>query len=87
MKYLIGQTIAHISNEYNLLHVNQISGLKCREKLGTLMVLQRKIHQTWKDKKLLRLIIFNVQRAFNQVARNVHFRQIQKRDIPKIFMS
>ena len=71
IEYLIAQKIAHISDAYNLLPGNHFGGLKCKNTLDALVVLQKKIYQVWKDKKVLSLLTFDVQGAFNRVTRDV----------------
>ena len=87
MEYLIAQKIAYISYTYNLLPRNHFGGLKYKNTLDTLVVFQEKIYQAWKDKKVLSLITFDVQGAFNGVARDVLVQRLRKRRIPKIFIS
>ena len=87
MEYLIAQKIAYISYTYNLLPRNHFGGLKYKNTLDTLVVFQEKIYQAWKDKKVLSLITFDVQGAFNGVARDVLVQRLRKRPIPEIFIS
>lgn len=87
MEYLIAQKIAHISDTYNLLPGNHFGGLKYKNTLDALVVFQEKIYQAWRDKKVLSLITFDVQGAFNGVARDVLVQRLRKRRIPEIFIS
>lgn len=75
-EYLIAQKIAYISDKYNLLLGNHFGGLKCRNTLDALIVLQEKIYQAWKDKKVLSFITFAVHGVFNRVARAVLLQRI-----------
>lgn len=68
MEYLIAQEIAQISDAYNLLPGNHFGSLKCKNTLDALVVLQEKINQAWRDKKVLSLVTFDVQGAFNGIS-------------------
>lgn len=71
MEYLVAQKIAHLCDSYSLLPGNHFGGSKCKSTLDALVVLQEKIYQAWRDKKVLSLITFDVQGAFNGVAKEV----------------
>lgn len=50
------------------------------------MILQEKIFQTWRDKKVLSLVTFDVKRAFNGVAGDVLIERLRWYRIPEILV-
>lgn len=87
MEYLVAQKIAHLCDCHSLLPGNHFGGLKCKNTLDALILLQEKkekIYQAWRDKKVLSLITFDVQEAFNGVARDVLLHRLRKRRIPEV---
>lgn len=62
-----------MSNAYNLSPENHFGGLKGKNTLDALVILQKKIYQVWKNKKIFSLTIFDVIRIFNWVARDILF--------------
>ena len=86
MEYLVAQKIAHLCNAYNLLPGNHFGGLKCKSTLDALVVLREKIYQAWRDKKVISLITFDVQGAFNGVAKDVLLQRQRKRRILEVFV-
>lgn len=87
LEYLVVQKLAHLCDAHDLLPGNHFGGLKCKNTLDALVVLQEKIYQAWRDKKVLSLITFYVQGAFNGMAKDVLFQRLQKRRIPEVFVS
>lgn len=87
IEYFFAQNIAHISDIYNLLLRNHFDCLKWKNILDALIVLQKKIYQAWRNKKVLSLIIFDVHGVFNGVAKDVLLQQFQKRRVSKNFVS
>ena len=87
LEYLVAQKLAHLCDAHNLLPGNHFGGLKCKRTIDALFVLQKKIYQAWKDKKVLSLITFDVQGAFNEVAKDVLLQRLRKRRIAEVFIS
>ena len=78
LESLIAQKIVFWAEEYLLLPYNYFGGLKQKTTIDALLVLQEKIYQAWKDKKVLSLITFDVKEAFNGVAVKVLIDCLQK---------
>lgn len=51
------------------------------------MVLQEKIYQAWRDQKVLSLVTFDIQGAFNGVAKDVLCSRLRKRRIPEVLVN
>ena len=83
LESLIAQRIAFLAEEYSLLPYNHFGDLKQKTTVDALLVLQEKIYQAWKDKKVLSLITFDVKGAFNGVAVGVLIDRLRKRRLPK----
>lgn len=86
MEYLVARRIAHLYDLYSLLHGNYFGGLKCKRTLDALVVLQEKIYQAWREKKVLSLITFDVRGAFNGVAKEVLLHRLSKRQVPEMLV-
>lgn len=80
---LVAERIAHLSDEYKLLPGNHFGGLKCKNTVDALVVLQEKIYPAWRDKKVLSLVTFDIQGAFNGVAKDVLCSRLRERHIPE----
>ena len=84
---LVAERIAHLSDEYGLLPRNHFAGLKCKDTVDALVVLQEKIYQAWRDKKVLSLVTFDIQGAFNGVAKDVLCSRLRERRIPELLVN
>lgn len=84
---LVAERIAHLSDEYGLLPGNHFGGLKCKNTVDALVVLQEKIYQAWRDKKVLSLVTFDIQGAFNGVAKDVLRSRLRERHIPELLVN
>ena len=83
MEYLIAQKIAHLSDAYSLLPEKSLWWFEMQEYIGRSG--SKKIYQAWRDKKVLSFIIFNVQGAFNGVAKDVLFQRTKEASRPGNF--
>lgn len=54
--------------------------------MDVLVVLQEKIYQAWRDKKVLSLIIFDVKGAFNGVAMPILLEILRERRVPEMLI-
>ena len=69
--------------KYSLLLGNYFGGLKRKSTIDTLLTLQEKVYQAWRDKKVLLLITFNVKGALNGVAPDVLINRLWECWIPE----
>lgn len=83
----MARRLAFLVEEYLLLPYNQFGGLKQKTTVDALLVLQEKIYQAWKEKKILWLIMFDVKGAFSGVASDTLIDRLQKRRIPEQMVS
>ena len=54
--------------------------------MNTLLILQEKIYQAWRDKKVLSLIIFNIKKAFNRIAIKILIKRLRETRLPEILI-
>ena len=65
-----------MTDKYSLLPGNHFGGLKGKSTVDALLALREKIHQAWRDKKVLLLVTFDMKGAFNEVAPDVLVNQL-----------
>lgn len=83
MELLVANRLAHLSDLHQLLPGNHFGGLKRKNIVHALLVLQEIIYQAWRDKKILSLVTFDVQSAFSGVAPKVLAERLRQRQVPK----
>ena len=71
LEAVMAQKLAYLSNTYSLLPYNNFGGQKQKSIIDALLVIQEKIYQAWRDKKVMSLIIFDVKEAFSRVTVDV----------------
>ena len=84
---VIATRIAYLAETHGLLPTNHFGALKGRSMIDALQVLQEKIYQAWRDKKILLLVTFNVKGAFNGVAIDILTNRLRKSRIPEQLVS
>lgn len=85
MEYLIAQKIAHLSDAYNLLPGKSLWWFQMQEYIGRSGSTSRKDLPSMEGQKVLSFIIFNVQGAFNGVAKDVLFQRTKEASRPRSF--
>lgn len=83
LESLVAQRISYLAETHGLLPDNHFGARKRRSSIDALLVLQEKIFQAWRDKKVLSLVTFDVKGAFNGVARDVLLERLRRRQIPE----
>lgn len=63
----MAQRLAFIADKYLVFLYNYFRGLKQKTTFDVLLILQKKIYQAWKEKKVLLLITFDIKGAFSGV--------------------
>lgn len=84
---LVADRIAHLADEYSLLPGNHFGGLKGKNTVDALVVLQEKIYQAWRDQNVLSLVTFDIQGVFNGVAKDVLCSRLRERRIPEVLVN
>ena len=57
---VLATRIAFLVEEFSLLPQNHFGALRGRSTTDALLVLQKKIYQAWRDKKVLSLVTFDI---------------------------
>lgn len=83
LESVIAQRVSFLVEEHGLLPDNHFGGQKRRYTIDALMILQEKIFQAWRDKKVLSLVTFDVKGAFNGVAGDVLTERLRRHRIPE----
>ena len=83
LESVIAQRLSFFVEEYGLLPDSHFGGRKKRCTVDALMILQEKIFQAWRDKKVLSLVTFDVKGAFNGVAGDVLIEKLRRCRIPE----
>lgn len=83
LEAVMAQRLAYLSDTHSLLPYNHFGGLKQKSTIDALLVIQKKIYQAWRDKKVMSLITFDIKGAFSGVAVDVLTDRLRKRRIPE----
>lgn len=79
LESIMAQRLAFIADKYLVFLYNYFRGLKQKTIFDALLVLQKKIYQAWKEKKVLLLITFDIKGAFSGVAIDILIQRLQRR--------
>lgn len=83
MESLIAERISYLVEEHNLLPKTHFGARKQRSTLHALSYLCKDIFRAWRGKKILSLVSFDVQGAYNNVSTVPKFRRLRQRQIPE----
>ena len=83
LEAVIAQRLAYLSDTYSLLLYNHFGGLKQKSTIDALLVIQEKIYQAWRDKKVMPIITFDVKGPFSGVAVDILINRLCKWRIPE----
>lgn len=83
LESVIARRLSFLVEDYGLPPNNHYGRRKRRSTVDALMILQEKIFQAWRDKKVLSLVTFDVKGAFNGVAGDVLLEKLRRRRIPE----
>ena len=64
---VMAERLSYVVEKYNLLPCNHFGARRRRSAEQALTVIQEKIYQAWRSKKVLSLLSFNVKGAYNGV--------------------
>lgn len=83
LELVVANRISYLAEEYHLLPDNHFGARKQRNTEHALQTLVERIHQAWRRKNVLSLVSFDVQGAYNGVAKEVLIQRLRKRRIPE----
>ena len=83
LETVIARRLSYLAEAYRLLPENHFGGRPQRSGEQALNVLIEKIHEAWRGQRVLSLVSFDVQGAFNGVHTSVLCQRLCERRIPK----
>jgi hypothetical protein len=86
LESVIAERISHAVESLGLLPENHFGARKRRSTEQALLVLQERIHKAWRSKKVLSLVSFDVQGAYNGVYKERLLQRLQARGVPPILL-
>jgi hypothetical protein len=82
LEAIIAARLSYIAKEHSLLPKNHFGARPKRSAEQALNVLIERIHEVWRGKRTLSLVLFDVQGAFNGVHSSVLYRRLVQRRVP-----
>jgi ribonuclease HI len=83
MEAVIAERLSYwVESEAQLLPKNHFGARKRRSAVQAMMVLQEKIFEAWRNRRVLSLVHFDVKGAYNGVAKEVLIKRLESRRIP-----
>ncbi|GIZ36582.1 hypothetical protein CKM354_000005200 [Cercospora kikuchii] len=79
---IVAARLSYLTERFFLLRTNHFGARKQRSCEQALDVLVEKIYKAWKGKRVLSLVTFDVQGAFNRVHPTVLARRLRERGVP-----
>jgi hypothetical protein len=86
LESLVATRLSHMAERYKLIPNNHLGARKHRSSEQALDVLVECIHQAWRNDRVLSLVIFDVQGAFNGVHRSVLCSRLRQAGIPELLV-
>ena len=83
LETVVARRLSYLAETYRLLPENHFGGRPRRSGEQALNVLVEKIHEAWRGQRVLSLVSFDVQGAFNGVHTSVLCQRLRERRIPK----
>jgi Reverse transcriptase (RNA-dependent DNA polymerase) len=86
LELVVAERISYLAETHNLLSNNHFGARKRRSSVQALTVLQERIWDAWRDRKVLNLVSFDVKGAYNGVNREVLLQRLRERQIPEVLV-
>ena len=83
LESIVAERISFLAEEHNLLPQNHFGARKRRSAPQALAILQERIFEAWRKKRVLSLVSFDVKGAYNGVDRDVLLARLRQRRIPE----
>lgn len=80
---VVARRVSYLAEEYQLLPHNHFGARRKRSCEQALNVLVEKIYEAWRGQRVLSLVTFDVQGAYNGVSREVLLRRLRERLLPE----
>jgi ribonuclease HI len=82
LETIVARRLSYLAEQYHLLPDNHLGGRPRRSAEQAVDVLIDRIHEAWRGRRVLSLVTFDVQGAFNGVHPEVLCKRLQERHIP-----
>lgn len=82
LESIVAEQIAFLAEERLLLPQNQFGGRKKRSTVQALAILQERIYEAWRKRKIPSLVSIDLKGAFNGVDKEVLTARLRERSIP-----
>jgi len=86
LESVVAKRILHVVETFGLLPINYFRVRKKRSTKQALLLLQEYIYNTWRSKKVLSLISFNVKGIYNKVYKERLLQRLTARGIPPVLV-
>lgn len=86
LESVVAERLSYLAETYSLLPKNQFGARKRRSTTQALTLLQEKIYEAWRDRKVLSLVSFDVKGAYNGVDRDVLLQRLRQRQVPEVLV-
>jgi len=83
LESIFAERISHAVETYGLLPTNHFGARKQRSAKQALVLLQEQIYTTWRGRRILSLVSFDVKGAYNGVCKERSLRRMKARGIPE----
>jgi len=84
LEAVVATRLAFMAEKHNLLPINHFGARKKRSCEQAISVLVERIYEAWRSRRVVSLVTFDVQGAFNGVNHTVLKHRIQERGIPRV---
>ncbi|KAJ5288337.1 hypothetical protein N7508_011112 [Penicillium antarcticum] len=86
LEAVVANRISALVEKHQLLPLNHFGARRRRSCEQALNILIEKIHDAWREGKVLSLVSFDVKGAYNGVDRNVLLRRLRERRVPEVLI-
>jgi ribonuclease HI len=83
LEAIVAERISYLAETHNLLPNNHFGARKARSTAQALTMLQERIYDAWRERKVLSLISFDVKGAYNGVNKDVLLHRLRARRVPE----
>ena len=86
LEAVVAERISYLAETYHLLPNNHFGARKRRSTTQALSLLQERIWDAWRERKVLSLVSFDVKGAFNGVNKDVLLHRLRERRLPEVLV-
>jgi ribonuclease HI len=86
LEAIIAERISYLAETHHLLPNNHFGARKSRSTAQALMMLQERIYDAWRERKILSLVSFDVKGAYNGVNKDILLHRLRARQVPEMLV-